>query len=87
MSHVYLTNKKGARLIVHREALKEAFPTGDGNGSICVITVKKKGDDGDTFTVVNEKTPEIEAQLKKLEVCKVCGSRPHEGEKPKNAKT
>lgn len=68
MSHLYLTNKKGFRIVIHRDTLKEAFPTADSKGSVCVLDVrKKKNDESHTFTVVNEQTTEIESQLKKIE--------------------
>lgn len=67
MMHLFITNRKGVQIILHVDALKEAFPTSDGRGTVCVISVRnKKGDHSDTFMVVNESTQEIKKQLIKI---------------------
>lgn len=66
MSHLFLTNKKGKTIIIHRDTLKESFPTADGLASVCVVNVHRKADEPDTFTVVNESTDEIKRQLKAM---------------------
>jgi hypothetical protein len=67
MNHLFLTKKNGERIVVHHQALKEAFPTTDGMASICVVAVRKSKDDqADTFVIVSESTADIEKQLRAI---------------------
>ena len=67
MSHVYLTKKNGDELIIHHDELKEAFPTGDGQATVCALKIPKRDSGEDyTFMVVNETTREIRVQLNSI---------------------
>lgn len=83
MKHLFLTNKHGKRIIIHHEALKEAFPTSDGKASVCVVDVRKsKGDASDTFMVVSESTENIGEQLKNIREGAKCPSVPPSASEP-----
>lgn len=70
MKHLFVTNKKGSRIVIHRDVLLEAFPSKNGDATVLVVGVEsRKGQDPDTFILVSETTEQIEGQLKAMKGC------------------
>lgn len=62
-NHLILTDRKGGKIILHQDELKEAFGSNDDSYTVCVLGIKRK-DGSDAFLLVEETLNEIEKQLR-----------------------
>ena len=65
MNHIKLTNKKDQLIVIHKDALKEAFPAADMRFTVLVIDVKNK-DKEDSYLLVRESTKIIFEMLQQI---------------------
>lgn len=66
MRHLKLTSKKGTKIFLHVDELREAIPANDDVHTMCILKIKRK-DGRDTVVYVQESMETIGKMLGEIE--------------------